>query len=74
MEGIEIEKKLPFFFKQLLGLVEPWYITKVEHTDLEVHIHIDFERGAKFLYSIKESCAAYTIPSCENDEGVKSSV
>ncbi len=45
-----MEKKLPDFFEQLLGLVEPWYISKVEHKDLEVHIHIDFKRGSKFLY------------------------
>ena len=45
-----MEKKLPGFFEQLLGLVEPWYISKVEQKELEVHIRIDFKRGAKFLY------------------------
>ena len=45
-----MEKELPGFFEQLLGLIEPWYINKAEHKALEVHIHIDFERGAEFLY------------------------
>ena len=47
---IEMEKKLPCIFEQLLGLVEVWRIGKVEYKEMEVHIHIDFERGAKFLY------------------------
>ena len=48
-EDIAMEKKLPGFFEQLLGLVEPWYISKVEQKEDEVHIHFDFKRGAKFL-------------------------
>ncbi len=47
--GIEMDKKLPGFFEQLSGLVKLWYISKVEHKELEVHIHIDFKRGTKFL-------------------------
>ncbi len=54
-----MEKIFPGFFEQLLGLVEPWYISKVEHKELEVHIHIDFKRGANF--STKENCVVSTI-------------
>jgi len=40
-KDIEMEKKLPGFFEQLLGLVEPRYISKVEQIELEVHIQVD---------------------------------
>ena len=45
-----MKTQLPQFFAQLLGLVEPWYISRIEQQELEVHIHVDFTRGAKFPY------------------------
>lgn len=42
--------RLPVFFLQVLGLVEPWYISDVEVRGLEIHIRVDFKRGAKFPY------------------------
>lgn len=31
-----------------LGLTPPWKITDLEFVDGEVHVHVDFEKGAKF--------------------------
>jgi len=52
---MEMEKKLPDFFEQMLGLREPWYVGEVEHKDLEIHIHIDFKRGERLLSTIRLS-------------------
>ena len=50
MGGSTVNTQLTQFFAQLLGLVEPWYISRIEQQELEVHIHVDFTRGAKFPF------------------------
>jgi transposase len=47
-----------------LGLSSPWFVSNVELVELnsqekELHIHIDFERGFRFVNSTGESVTAY---------------
>lgn len=50
-------------FKMALGLESPWKITQIEfttnHPSPELHITIDFDKGAKFKDQANKDCSVY---------------
>jgi len=49
MESTELDPVISYF-RKIIGLVKPWYITKIEtdHSGKQITIYIDFRRGSKF--------------------------
>ena len=50
-------------FEMALGVKSPWEITSVEFSDglsgKELHVKIDFKKGAKFSSENEELCGVY---------------
>jgi len=43
-----MRKELPKFFEQILNVNDPREIVKITQQSNEIHIYIDFKKGAKF--------------------------
>lgn len=56
-----MRNELPKFFEQILNVNDPWEIEKITQQLNEIHIYIDFKKGAKFEYGGKYYTAYDTV-------------
>ena len=58
-----MRNELPKFFEQILNVNDPWEIVKITQQLNEIHIYIDFKKGAKFEDGGKYYTAYHNHPS-----------
>jgi hypothetical protein len=56
-----MRNELPTFFEQILNVNDPWKIVKITQQSNEIHIYIDFKKGAKFEDGGKYYTACDTV-------------